>query len=140
MSKPFILMIEDNPSDIELLRMALDQTGEAYQLVSLPDGAAALKFVRQQQDCVDEPEPCIMLLDFHLPKYDGIEVLTAVRSEPKLQNVQVVMMASSPIRREEEAKVETLGAIFRQKPRHLSEVQELAEDVLDLCKRSLQLT
>ena len=139
MNRPFIVIIEDNPAEVELVRMALDQSREAYALVVLPDGAEALRFVSERHAGIREPEPCVMLLDVHLPKYDGVEVLAAVRREPHLRSVHVIMLASGSVRREVEAKIQRLGAIFRQKPRSFSEVNQLAEDVLELCRKAMSL-
>ena len=137
MTKPQILIIEDNPADVELLRMALDQQGEPYELTVLTDGAEALAYVYGRQRGVREPEPCAMLLEVHLPKYDGLEVLSQIRREPSLRHIQVVMLAAGPVRPEVESRIHREGAIFRAKPRQLSEVMELAAEVLRLCKSAL---
>jgi CheY-like chemotaxis protein len=139
MNKPCIVMIEDNPGEVELLRLALDQQGEPYDLVVFPDGAAALKFVYQRHAGVREPAPCAVLLDVHLPKYDGLEVLAALRREPLLRHIPVVMLSSGEIRTEEEDRIQALDAVFRQKPSHFSGVLQLAADVLELCKKAMSL-
>jgi CheY-like chemotaxis protein len=134
MSRPYIVVIDDNPADVELLRIALDEHGEPYELVALTDGEEALRFVTGRYGEVRDPEPCAILLDFHLPKYSGLEVLAAVKREPSLRHVHVVMLTSGGVRPQEQAKAEDMGAIFRLKPRQYSEVMELAKDVLTLCK------
>lgn len=58
MSTPQILIVQDNPADIDLLRMALDQLQEPYEIVALKDGAEALRFVRGRYSGIGEPEPC----------------------------------------------------------------------------------
>src|SRR5712671_5847759 len=84
-----ILIVEDNPADILWLRHALDQQGEKYDLQVLLDGEAALRFVDEHRTGLREPEPCVILLDLHLPKYDGIEVLRAVKRVPALAHIHV---------------------------------------------------
>ncbi|HTA45247.1 MAG TPA: response regulator [Bryobacteraceae bacterium] len=135
MSKPCIVVVGGNPRDAELLRMALDRQGEAYELVALPDGAEALRFLVNRHAGVPEPRPCVILLDVHLPKYDGLDVLTAVRREPNLRHVDIVMLASGAVRRQESVRMQKLDAVFRQKPRHFSEVLDLAGEVMDLCRQ-----
>ena len=135
MSKPCIVVVGDNPRDAELLRLALDRLGEPYELVALPDGAEALRFLVNRHAGVPEPMPCLILLDVHLPKYDGLDVLTALRGGPNLRHVHIVMLASGAIRPHERLRMQKLDAVLRQKPRHFSEVLGLAADVLDLCRQ-----
>ncbi len=61
-----ILVIEDNPFDIVLLRHALDKQGEDYELEILSNGEEALRFVHEHRTRVREPEPCVILLDRYL--------------------------------------------------------------------------
>lgn len=136
MSNPYIVVIDDNSADIELLRIALNQRGEPYELVTLEDGEAALEFVQDRYSKMAEPQPCLILLDFHLPKHDGLEVLAAVKREPRLRHVDVMMLTSGGVRPQEQAEAERRGAIFRLKPGSFAEVVQLAEEILDLCKGS----
>lgn len=133
MSKPHILIIEDNPLDIEVLRLALDRLAEPYELIVLADGAEALRFVRKHH-AGQEPEPCVILLDMHLPKYDGLEVLEALKNEPGLREIYVVMLVSGAVRSQEKARIESLGATLREKPRDFTECLELAADAMDMCR------
>ena len=137
MGKPIIVMIEDNPADVELLRIAFDRLNEPYELVTLDDGEEALRFIHNRHSRGAEPEPCVILLDVHLPKYDGLEVLAALKREPKFQHIHVVMLASGDIRPDEHTAIGRLGAMFRQKPRRFAEVLELATDVLELCRKAV---
>jgi CheY-like chemotaxis protein len=75
-----ILVIEDNIADINLLRLALDQRGEKYELQVLNSGDDAIRFIQEQRTGLsEEPEkPCVILLDLHLPKYT--ESLSSMRS------------------------------------------------------------
>ena len=128
-----ILMIEDNPADVALWQMGLDRCGEEYTLEILPDGEAALKFVAAHRDGLHTPEPCVILLDLYLPKHNGMEVLRAIKDEPALAHIQVVVWTSvaSPA---DVREVERLGAICRQKPGGLAEFEGLALEVLEICK------
>jgi len=139
MSHPYIVIVDDNPADIELLRIALDQHGESYQLAALTDGEEAVRFVKERSPANREPDPCVILLDFHLPKLDGPEVLAAVKREPSLRHVHVMMLTSGGVRPQEQVKVENMGATFRLKPRNFAEVLALAADVLRLCKGTAPL-
>src|SRR5687768_7283379 len=99
-------MIEDNPADTTLLRHALDEQREPFTLEILRDGESALQFVRDH--CRERAEPCLIILDLHLPRYDGATVLRAIRLEPSLAKVFVVVLTTmaSPT---EKAEVLALG-------------------------------
>ena len=129
-----IVMIEDNTSDTVLLRHALDEQGEPYRLEVLTDGESALQFVRDH--CREyRPEPCLILLDLHLPRYDGVTVLRAIRSEPELAQVNVVVVTSmaSPA---EKAEVIALGVeAYLTKPMNWDETLELARQLIAICNR-----
>jgi CheY-like chemotaxis protein len=133
-SKPHIVIVEDNPADVLLLRMALDEQGEPYQLTVLSDGAQALRFVQEYRSGMKDDDPCAILLDLRLPKYDGLEVLRALKREPSLDNVHVVMVTSGPVPSGDDAEIRALGGILRQKPGSVSDVLLLAAYILELCK------
>jgi CheY-like chemotaxis protein len=130
---PTILVIEDNLADVYLLRHVLDEQGEEYCLEVLPDGEAALAFVAEHRAGTREHDPCVILLDLHLPRYNGIEVLTAIREEPKLTHIHVVVLtsAASPT---DFTEVTALGGICCIKPADLADVKALAVDIMALCK------
>ena len=133
MSIPTILVIEDNLADIEILRFALNAQGEPYRLEILTDGEAALVFVAEHRSGIRQHDPCVILLDLHLPKYNGIEVLTAIRQEPILTHIHVMVLTTmaSPA---DHAQVIDLGGICREKPSHLDGINTLACEILALCK------
>jgi len=113
--------MEDNPADVHLLRLALDHHGEEYKLNLLSDGEEAIRFVREQRTSPADPEPCVIILDLHLPRHDGKTVLRAIKHEPVLAHVHVVALSSLPSP-SDEAEVLRLGArLCRAKPMDLDE-------------------
>ena len=128
-----ILVVEDNQADVFLLRHALDEHEEEYQLEVLRDGAEAILFVEQQRKIGADPIPCAIVLDLHLPKHDGAAVLKAIRDEPTLAHIRVVALTSlaSPA---EETEVRNLGIrLYRAKPTDLDGWIQLARDILAIC-------
>jgi CheY-like chemotaxis protein len=132
---PKILVIEDSPAEVALLRLALDHQGEPYDLELLSDGAMALRFVNEHRLGVREPHPCVIVLDLHLPKHDGIEVLKAIRVAPALFHIHVVALSNSASPREQ-AEVHALGGLYREKPSGLIQCFDLSAEILAICKES----
>lgn len=96
MLKP-ILLVEDNPKDLELSLLALERSNLANEVVTVRDGAEAIDYLFRQGDYQSRPEgnPAVVLLDLKLPKVDGIEVLERVRSVDHLRSIPVVMLTTS---------------------------------------------
>ncbi|MDC7806886.1 response regulator [Luteimonas sp BLCC-B24] len=98
MSNHTILLIEDNPDDAELTRIAFAEAGIDSQLVVVGDGAEALDYLFARgahagRDATDLPS--IVLLDLNLPKLDGREVLQALRANPATRGLPVVVLTTS---------------------------------------------
>lgn len=96
MLKP-ILLVEDNPRDLELTLVALERSRLANEVVIQRDGAEALDYLHRRGNHRERPagNPAVILLDLKLPKVDGLEVLEQVRANPELASVPVVMLTSS---------------------------------------------
>ncbi|MCF8305918.1 MAG: response regulator [Ignavibacteriales bacterium] len=92
-----ILLVEDDPRDVELTAEALNENHLANNLVIANDGVEALEFLRYQGKYKDRrPEdPAVILLDIKMPKMSGIEVLKHIRNDEKLNKLPVVMLTSS---------------------------------------------
>lgn len=96
MLKP-ILLVEDNPKDLELTLIALEKSQLANEVIVVRDGAEALDYLQGQGSYATRPagNPAVMLLDLKLPKVDGLEVLRFIRQTSGLKSIPVVMLTSS---------------------------------------------
>lgn len=96
MLKP-ILLVEDNPNDLELCLAALSKSGIANDIVVARDGAEAKDYLfREAMYSGREPGlPAVVLLDLKLPKIEGLELLTIIRSHPDTARLPVVILTSS---------------------------------------------
>lgn len=93
--KAHLLLLEDNPGDVDLLRRALRSAEFDCELTVLEDGAEALAFVRQQGKYAGARIPDLAVLDLNLPKNDGLEVLEAMRASRVFDAVPVAILSSS---------------------------------------------
>lgn len=96
MLKP-ILLVEDNPRDLELTLVALERSQLANDVIVMRDGAEALDYLLRQGEHAERADgnPAVLLLDLKLPKVDGLEVLKTVRETSELRSIPVVMLTSS---------------------------------------------
>ena len=92
-----ILLVEDNPRDLELTLTALSKCNLANEVVIARDGAEALDYLYNRGPHVDRDpgDPAVVLLDLKLPKVDGIEVLERVKADPAQRHIPVVMLTAS---------------------------------------------
>lgn len=94
--KPIVL-VEDNPNDLELTLVALEKCGLANEVITLRDGVEAMEYLgcTGHWEHREKGNPALVILDLKLPKRDGIEVLQYIRRNPALQMVPVVILTSS---------------------------------------------
>ena len=90
-----ILLVEDNPSDVVLTQIAMRQCKIANNLQVASDGEEALALLRGQGKFAGAPRPDLILLDLNLPRMDGRELLSAIKSDPTLQAIPVVVLTTS---------------------------------------------
>jgi chemotaxis family two-component system response regulator Rcp1 len=91
-----ILLVEDNDADVVLVREALKDAKVYNNLHVVNDGEQALDFLRHDSSINPaKSTPGLILLDLYMPKLSGMEVLEAIKNDPKLRTIPVVMMTSS---------------------------------------------
>ncbi|MBF0273180.1 MAG: response regulator [Magnetococcales bacterium] len=99
-----ILLVEDNPGDVDLTREVLTDSKVANHLVVATDGEAAMDYLLGHGIHAGAPKPDLILLDLNLPRKDGREVLEEIKSHPALRTIPVVILTTS---RAEEDVVKT---------------------------------
>ncbi len=90
-----ILLVEDSPGDVRLIKENLNDGKLIHQLHVVMDGEGAMDFLLKKGKYSDAVSPDLILLDLNLPKKDGREVLSDIKSEPELKNIPVVILTTS---------------------------------------------
>lgn len=92
-----ILLVEDNPNDLELTLKALSECNLANRVVAVGDGVEAIEYLNCEEKFSDRKRgnPVVILLDIKMPRMDGIEVLEYIRRDERLKTLPVVMLTSS---------------------------------------------
>jgi CheY-like chemotaxis protein len=90
-----ILLVEDNPGDVRLIREALRDARVRNHLQVAADGVEALAFLRKEGDYARAPLPDLILLDLNLPRRNGQEVLAEIKGDERLRHIPVVILTTS---------------------------------------------
>ncbi len=89
-----IMLVEDNPHDIEITRRAFERGHVKNELIVARDGEEALEILEKKK-ISGEPQPRLILLDLNLPKMSGHEVLTAIKADPSMRRIPVIILSAS---------------------------------------------
>ena len=122
-----ILLVEDNPKDVELTRRALQKANVSNEIKVVEDGVEALNFFFGEDGksgCADDECPVVVLLDLKLPKVDGLEVLRRLRTEEKTKRIPVVVLTSSSEEKDIIASYDLGANSFVRKPVKFSDFAE----------------
>lgn len=101
-AQPFVILLaEDEPADAHLVKIALSEHRILADLRHVVDGREALEFLRRQgARFADAPRPDVILLDLNMPRMDGRECLAALKADPTLRDIPVVVLTTSEVERD----------------------------------------
>jgi two-component system, chemotaxis family, response regulator Rcp1 len=116
---PEMLMVDDNPADIDLTSEVLAQSKQHCHVNAVHDGAEALSFLRQRGKYVEAPVPDLVVLDLNLPRKDGRAVLAELKSDPKLAKIPVVVFTTSQASTDVTRSYELGANCYLRKPGNL---------------------
>ena len=91
--KPIILLVDDDPDDIELLNEALSAINNSFHYLSFPDGTEALSYLIQARETGTVPN--LVVIDMNMPLMSGRQLLTNIKKEPVLRNIPLVVFTTS---------------------------------------------
>jgi CheY-like chemotaxis protein len=132
-----IVIAEDNPADVAILRHVLNAQGKPYVLEVLSDGEQVLRFIREHAND-SRPMPCLFILDLHLPRYSGLEVLTAMRKADALCDLKVAVLTGGVVSAFEKVELVRLNVcLIMTKPTQFDDYTRLGEQILSACEEEL---
>lgn len=129
-----ILLAEDNPGDVFLVKTALEQHHIPHELHIVKDGAEAVEYASVMGSAGNPPCPDLMLLDLNLPKIDGPDVLREFRKHHACVHTPVIVVTSSDTPKERSRMADLGVAHYFRKPSDLDAFMELGEIVRQVAR------
>ena len=130
-TEPEVLLVDDNPADIDLTCEALKKSKRPLHVSAVGDGAEAISFLRRQGKYANASSPDLIVLDLNLPRRDGREVLAELKSDPNLSKIPVVVFTTSQANSDITRSYELGANCYLRKPGNLADfvavVQSMAE-------------
>lgn len=124
-----ILMAEDNPGDVLLVREALNQSNLRYEMSHVLDGEKAVNYLQHRGEYKESFRPDLVLLDLNLPKRTGWEVLDEMRSGDDLRDIPVVVLSSSGAPEVRRRAERAARSIYIQKPVNFEEFLGIGKEI-----------
>jgi len=124
-----ILLVEDNPGDVRLIREAFRDSKTINQLHAVPDGNEALAYLRKEGAYRSATRPNLILLDLNLPRMDGRDVLSELKADPQLRGIPVVIVTSSKVQEDIVKSYDHQANCYITKPLDLEKFFEVVKAI-----------
>ncbi len=124
-----ILLVEDNPGDVDLAREALGMGKLHNSLHVARDGMEAMDFLRQAGKFLNSPRPDLIILDLNLPKKDGRQVLAEIKADEDLKRIPVVILTTSSAEEDVLKSYNLHANCFITKPIDLSQFMHVVQSI-----------
>jgi len=130
-----LLLVEDSPADVYLVREAMKTEGLECRLQVAEDGEMAIQILNRV-DAETDPAPNLLLVDLNVPRRDGIQVLQRMRQSPRYAGIPVIVISSSDSQADRERALAMGATEYFRKPSTLDEFMKLGRLVRTLHSRS----
>lgn len=134
-----ILLVEDNPGDVVLVREALKSAKVRNNLHVAQDGELAMQFLTGAKNNPEHIRPGMVLLDLNLPKKDGREVLAEIKGNPELRSIPVVVMTSSEDEEDIWKAYDAQANCYITKPVNFDQLMKVVQSIEDFWLNLVQL-
>lgn len=118
---PVVLLVEDNPADVRLMQEVVSDLKVPCELIVAYDGEQAMQAMRSEGDYSSNARPNLVLLDLNLPKKDGREVLSEIKTDEQLRQTPVVVLTTSRAEQDISATYQLNANCYLNKPMDLDE-------------------
>ena len=143
MSQAVVLLVEDNPAHAEILRRAIGASHIPTRVEHVADGQEALDYLYLRNSFSDPdraPRPELILLDLRMPKVHGFQVLAAIKADPGLLSIPVVVMSTSAAREDKQQAYALHANSYLVKPLDFRQTLELGDILCRYWLRSNQIS
>src|SRR5947209_15188198 len=133
-----VLMVDDSPDDIFLVKRAFDRSGRSLYFASVSDGQQAIEYLRGQGQYGDRqqfPFPNVLLLDLKMPGMDGFALLEWLQEHTECKVIPTIALTSSSIERDIHAVYALGGNAYLVKPSSFNEMQAIVELIYQFWSR-----
>jgi two-component system, chemotaxis family, response regulator Rcp1 len=128
LSRPIeILLVEDSTSDAQVIAKVFEQVPIPCHLKVVSDGLSAIALLSQQGKYRDYPRPNLILLDLHLPKKSGLNVLQEIKSDCRFSDIPVIMLTASSDRQDIAQCYQREANCYLTKPSNLDELEQMIQ-------------
>jgi len=134
-----ILLVEDDPGDAELTRVAFRTADSSIHLQVVPDGVEAMAFLRCEEPYSDARRPDLILLDLSLPNMDSREVLAQIKADDRLKTIPVVILTLSDAELHISKSYQLHANCHLAKPVQLKAVEDLVRSINDFWLSQIEL-
>ncbi|WP_229402320.1 response regulator [Micromonospora okii] len=134
-----VLLVEDDPADVALVRAALDAHHLDVELEHAPDGVEAMAFLRREGPHAEAARPDLILLDLNMPRMNGRAVLAAVKADAQLKAIPVVMLTTSAMDTDVLTSYSTHANAYVTKPLALDDYERVIAEILQFYGRVAEL-
>lgn len=136
---PSILLVEDDPGDVLLVREALTENKVANQLSVVSDGVMAMEYMRGEGNYAGTKRPELVILDLNLPRKSGSEVLAELKGDPNLATIPVVVLTTSKTEEDVLHAYQQHANAFITKPLDFDRFKEIVHQIDDFFIGLVQL-
>lgn len=134
--RDLLLIAEDNPADLGLIRLALQHYGLTCEIYAVPDGEAAVRFIESVEKDQSAPCPALAIFDLNLPRLSGVEILRRVRSSERWRTIPVIVASSSQSLHDRTHAIQLGASAYFPKPSDLQQFMKIGALVGDLLANS----